>query len=228
MCDHRRERVRSAGYPGLGGTRLLGRATAPADTHLTECPAYRTPHTHRLGKSLRDICHRFPRWLPFNILGPAVPSRKNVCVRQSFSSASQVNGAPVGSQRETREGKNGHAWPISWSMGTTVFGKAYRSGGGVGMTRQKTLRCGPASRHVEQANAGLHSPARMWIHKSRRPAAAMPDWMGIAYRRSRQGARTVRLCYCMNETPSRAADTEAGTGARSLVGEKCGGRSDEP
>ena len=227
MCDHRREWVRSTGYPGLGGTRFLGRARAPANTHLTECLAYRTPHAHRLGKSLRGICHRFPWWLTFNVSGPAVPLRGGLCGRQSVSSASQVVVAPVGSQSETREGKNGHAWPMSWSMGTTVFGKAYRSGGGVGMTRQRMLRCGPASRYVEQANAGHNPPARMWIHKSRRPATAMPDWMGIAYRRCREGARTVRLCYCMNETPLRAADTEAETGARSLVGEECGGRSDE-
>ena len=81
-------------------------------------------------------------------------------------------------------------------MDRRIFGKADESGGSVEMTRRKTPHCGPASRYVEQTNAG-HDPP-------------------------------IRLCYCTNETTLQAADTEPGMGARSLVGEESGGRSDEP
>lgn len=102
MCDQRREWVRSPGYPGLRSTRFLGQARAPANTPLTECPSYRTPHAHGLAKSLREICHRFPWRLIFNMPGPAVLSCKAVCGRQIVSSASQVAVAPVVKARRVR------------------------------------------------------------------------------------------------------------------------------
>lgn len=61
-------------------------------------------------------------------------------------------------------------WPMGWRIFVSALDKADRSGGGVEMTRQKTLRCGPASRGTEKANAGYDLPARKWVHQGRRPA----------------------------------------------------------